>query len=429
MKNLKLRSEIGRLGDLKLSYKCLISLCIISPLIMMQTALAKPATGITQAAQTLHQQLLVIDSHLDTALHLARPDWDILTPHHYADDFSQVDWPRMQQGGLKAGFWAIYTPQGTRTPQANAESTTQALATAVRIQDLARQYPQQFALAKTADELRANAVQGRHSIILSIENATPLASSPTKMLGVFERLGVRMLGLVHSKNNDFADSSTDQPEWQGLSPAGQQLVKAAACHGMIIDVSHASDQVLDQVLQISNAPVIASHSSSKAIYDHPRNLDDQRIRQLATKGGVIQVTTYPAYMGQLDSNPVRQAAQSQLFAGFKQPALLTQTTINQLAARQQQLEHDYPLQHAPNLERFMQHLLHVLKLVGAEHVGIGADWDGGGGVKGLEDVSALPQITARLLAAGYSAQEIKNIWGENLLRLLQQAEQLKRSCQ
>ena len=107
MKNLKLRSEIGRLGDLKLSYKCLISLCIISPLIMMQTALAKPATGITQAAQTLHQQLLVIDSHLDTALHLARPDWDILTPHHYADDFSQVDWPRMQQGGLKAGFWAI----------------------------------------------------------------------------------------------------------------------------------------------------------------------------------------------------------------------------------------------------------------------------------------------------------------------------------
>ena len=406
-----------------------IGVALLSQFLSIQPVCAKTAPSINQQANALHQQLIIIDSHMDTALHLARPDWDILKQHSYASDFSQVDWPRIQEGGLTAGFWAIYTPQGERTAQANAEASTEALATAVRIQDLARHYPQQFALAKTADEVRHYAAQGRHSIILSIENATPLASNLLKMLGVFERLGVRMLGLVHTKNNDFADSSTDQPEWHGLSPAGKQLVKDAACHGMIIDVSHASDEVLDQVLQITTAPVIASHSSSKAIYNHPRNLDDQRIRQLAAKGGIIQVTTYPAYIGAVESIPARQAAQKQLFAGFKQPALLTQHKINQLAAQQQQLNRDYPVKHQPTIDDFMQHLLHVLKLVGPEHVGIGADWDGGGGVKGLEEVSDLPHITARLLAAGYTKQDIKNIWGENLLRLLDKAQQVKQACQ
>lgn len=406
-----------------------VGITLLSPLLNTQPVYAEIAPFITQQAKALHQQLIVMDSHIDTALHLARPDWDILKQHSYASDFSQVDWPRIQQGGLKAGFWAIYTPQGERTAQANAEATTQALANAVLIQDIARQYPQQFSLAKTSDEIRDNVRQGRYSIILSIENATPLAMSPTKMLGIFERLGVRMLGLVHTKNNDFADSSTDQPEWHGLSPTGQQLVKDAACHGMIIDVSHASDEVLDQVLQIATAPVIASHSSSKAIYNHPRNLDDQHIRQLAARGGIIQVTTYPAYIGKVESNPVRQTAQQQLFVSFKQPALLTQEKINQLAAQQKQLDQNYPVKNQPTIDDFMQHLLHVLKLVGPEHVGIGADWDGGGGVKELEDVAALPQITARLLAAGYSEQDIKNIWGGNLLRLLDQAQHVKQTCQ
>lgn len=384
----------------------------------------QPITTLKQQAQQLNRDSLLLDSHMDIALHLARPDWDILKQHDYASDFSQVDLPRLQKGGLKGGFWAVYTPQGERSPEGNAQATIQGLAITAQIQDVARQYPQYFALANTSSDIRRNAQQGKFSIVLSMENSSPLANYPQKQLPVFYRLGLRMLGLVHTKNNDFADSSTDKPEWHGLSPAGKALVKQANCLGIIVDVSHASDAVLDQVLALSSAPVIASHSSSKALYDHPRNLDDQRIKALAAKGGLIQINSYPAYLGKVATNPEKQVAQQQIFAAFKQPALLTQDKIDALARQQATLDQQYPPPEKPDIDNFMQHLLHVLKLVGPKHVGIGADWDGGGGVKGLADVSDLPEITSRLLAAGYSTQDIQDIWGENLLRLMDQVQQM-----
>lgn len=408
----------------------LLFLMSIQPVLASTPQDDSPASATVSAkAQTLHEQLLTLDSHMDIALHLARPDWDILKQHRYANDFSQVDLPRIQQGGLKGGFWAIYTPQGARTPTQNVRATEQALAIAVQIQDVARRYPQYFALATDSAQIRQNAQQGKFSIILSMENASPVANHPEKQLAIFERLGLRMLGLVHTKNNDFADSSTDKAEWHGLSPAGRKLVQQANCLGIIVDVSHASDDALDQVLQLSKAPIIASHSSSKAIYDHPRNLDDVRIKQLAAQGGLIQLNTYPSYLSKIELPAEKQAAQKQIFAAFKQPALLDQKTIDGLVKQQVELDRKYPPAQHPNVDDFMRHLLHVLKLVGPEHVGIGADWDGGGGVNGLNDVSDIPKITERLLAAGYSEKDIKNIWGENLLRVLDQAQQVGLQCQ
>ncbi|MFU8926689.1 dipeptidase [Acinetobacter puyangensis] len=409
--------------NFKVSFN-LLMISLFSSIVVTQTIAAdniKQDYAIT--AKKFHQENLLLDSHMDIALHLTRPDWDILKQHEFSTDFSQVDLPRLRQGGLKGGFWAVYIPQGERNSQGNVLAATQGLAVATQIQDVARHYPQDFALALNSEQVKENLKQGKFSILLSIENASPLALAPEKLLPIYHRLGLRMLGFVHFKNNDFADSSTDKPEWHGLSPAGKNLVKQANCLGIILDVSHASDDVFDQTLLLSTAPFIASHSSSKTIYDHPRNLDDERIKKLAAKGGLIQINSYGAYLANSKQSDERKVALGQLFgSAFKQPELLTQNKVQELVVQKNEIDIKFPEVNPATIDDFMQHLLHVLKLVGSKHVGIGMDWDGGGGVTDVEDVSKIVLISQRLLEQGYSEQDLKNIWGENLLRLLEDVE-------
>ncbi len=390
-------------------------------------AVSPSTPELTLKAAKIHAGLLTLDTHLDTAMQLARPGWDVLTRHTYESDFSQIDLKRMQEGGLKGGFWAIYTPQGPRTLEGNALAAEHGLATAARIRDLTLRYPEKFGLALRADDAAKIAASGRSVVFLSMENAAPLSNDPA-LLGMFQRLGLRMLGLVHTKNNDFADSSTDKPEWHGLSPAGRKLVTEANCQGLVIDVSHASDDVFDQALELSATPMIASHSGSKAIYDHPRNLDDARIVKLAAKGGVIQINSFKTYLAPVVKDPIRDAVQEQIFSNFRVFGTLTAEKAKTLAATYAELNQKVPPATTPDFEDFMRHLLHVLKLVGPLHVGIGADWDGGGGVPGLEDVSQLPKITERLLAVGYSEKDLRLIWGENVLRVLRSAEHYAATC-
>lgn len=368
----------------------------------------------------LHQRLLVLDSHLDTPLNLLRPGWDILDRHRYKDDGSQVDLPRMIDGGLDGGFWVIYTPPGPRTEAGRAYASNYGLSVLARIKDLISRAPDRFELALTAADARRIAAEGKRVVFISMENADPLGSDP-QLLNTYYRQGLRMLGLVHFSTNEIADSATALPEWKGLSPKGRDLVEAANRLGILLDVSHASDAVFDQVLALSKAPVIASHTSAKAISPHPRNLDDERLRALAAKGGVVQVNSYGDYLIPLKPNPERQKALAPLYARYNNLAALSPSQVKALQAEIAAVKQRYP-QPRPDLDVFMQHLLHILKVVGPEHVGIGADWDGGGGVEGLEDVSLLPRISERLLQAGYSEQDLANVWGENLLRVLQAAQ-------
>lgn len=230
-----------------------------------------------------------------------------------------------------------------------------------------------------------------------------------------------MLGLVHFASNSFADSATALPEWHGLSDKGRALVREANRLGILLDVSHASNAVFDQVLAQSSAPVIASHSSSHAVNAHPRNLDDERLRQLAAKGGVVQVTAYSDYLIPLTPNPERNKALAALGARYRNLAALSPDQARALFAERAEIDRRFPQPRA-DLDVFMKHLLHVLEVVGPRNVGIGADWDGGGGVTGLEDVSQLPRVSQRLLDAGYSEQDLADIWGGNLLRVLQAAQ-------
>lgn len=381
---------------------------------------AQAADNVTPHTLALHQRLLILDSHLDTPLQLTRPGWDIAQRHDAKADGSQVDLPRMREGGLDGGFFAIYTPQGPRDEAGLAYASAYGLATLQRIRDMIDRQPDQFALARSADDARRIAASGKRVVFISMENAEPLAADPG-LLRAYQRQGLSMLGLVHFTSNRFADSATALPEWHGLNDKGRALVSEANRLGILLDVSHASDAVFDQVLALSRVPVIASHSSSRAVNAHPRNLDDERLRQLAAKGGVVQVTAYSDYLIPLTPNPERNKALAVLGARFRHIAALSPDQARELFAERAEIDRRYPQPRA-DLDVFMKHLLHVLEVVGPRHVGIGADWDGGGGVTGLEDVSQLPRISQRLLDAGYSEQDLADIWSENLLRVLEAAQ-------
>lgn len=374
------------------------------------------------AARALHESALVLDTHLDTPSNLHRPGWSILDRHEQDGDFAQVDLPRMKEGGLDGGFWVVYTAQGARDAAGNRAARDHGLVRLAAIREMVAAHPQDFELAFTADDALRIEKAGKRVVFISMENASPLASDPT-MLSAYYALGLRMLGITHTSNNDFGDSSTDPAgaEWNGLSPRGRALVEEANRLGIVLDASHASDKVFDDLLGLSKAPIVLSHTSAKALHMHPRNIDDVRLRKLAAKGGVIHVNAYGGYLVSTPSNAARDAALAEWEKRVGEYSALSPAQIQARLRERQEIDRKYPVVPA-TLDDYMRHLLHILKVAGPEHVGIGADWDGGGGVGGLEDVAALPQITERLLAAGYTGNDVKNIWGGNLLRVLREAQ-------
>src|ERR1700761_7397135 len=245
------------------------------------------------SSNALHRRLICLDTHLDTPASLARPGWDMMQRHTRDADFTQVDYPRMIEGGLDGGFFAIYMPQGPLTPEGMMAARDAALARAVEIREMVAAHPGKFELAFTAEDAPRIAAKKKIIVYQSIENSYPLGEDIT-LLRSFYRLGVRMIGFIHFKNNQFGDSATDTPQWNGLSPKGRELVALANDLGMVADASHASDAVFDQMLETSRAPIILSHSGCRAVFNHPRNIDDARIKKLAAAGGTIQINSYNA---------------------------------------------------------------------------------------------------------------------------------------
>ncbi len=378
-------------------------------------------------ARAIHERAITFDTHLDTPASLRIPGWDITQRHDVKVDFTQVDEPRMIEGGLDGGFWAIYTPQGPRTPAGHAAARDTALEIAVRIHEMVAAHPKDFALATTADDAAAIAATGRRIVYISMENAYPIGHDVT-LVKTFYDLGVRMLSTVHFANNDLADSASDASgkQWGGLSPLGKEVVAECNRLGIILDASHASDDVFDQLIALSKTPIILSHSSCRAICDHPRNIDDDRMRKLAASGGIIQMNSLSAYLIPTPPNPERNAATQALMAKYAGRENLTPAQRQEMTRERRAIEEKYPVPRA-TFDDFMKHVLHALQVVGPEHVGFGADWDGGGGVTGMEDVASYYKITERLVAAGYSEADIQNIWSGNTLRLLRAAEAYAKS--
>ena len=377
-------------------------------------ALAKPS---------LHQRLICLDTHLDTPASLARPGWDIMQKHSVDTDRTQVDYPRMKAGGLDGGFFAVYTPQGPLTDAGKMAARDAALLRAAEIREMVAAHPKQFELAFVAEDAARIAAKNRIIVFQSIENSYPLGDD-VSLLRVFHKLGVRMVGPVHFKVNQFGDSATDKPQWNGLSPAGKQLAALANELGIVLDASHSADSVFDDLIELSSTPIMCSHSGCRAVYDHPRNLDDARIKKLAAKGGTIQINSYNNYLIAVPPNPDRSKAESALEAKLHNLESMAPkeaaAAVREVAQGMKALDRQYPEPKA-DFETFMKHVTHALDLVGPDHVGVGADWDGGGGVVGMEDVTALPRITERLVKLGYTETQLAQFWGGNALRVLKAA--------
>lgn len=374
------------------------------------------------ASETFHQSLMVLDSHLDTPVYFHTPDYDFSKRGDFDIDGTHVDLPRMNEGGLDGGFWVIFTVQGPLDAASYSSARTIAILRQMAIREMAAKYSAQTGLAFTAADAERLLAEGRKIVFQSMENSYPLGTD-VSLLETFYTGGLRMIAPVHFRNNQFADSATDvSPIFGGLSPLGEELVREANRLGLVLDGSHASDDTVRDMLALSTTPIILSHSGPKGIYDHPRNLPDDLLKAIADEGGVIQINAYGAYLEALTPSPERLAAMAELEAQYgSDTSSMPPETQQAYSDARTALNQTFPPPRS-TFEKFMEHLLYTLELVGPDHVGIGADWDGGGGVDGMKDVTDLPKVTAALLEAGYSQEDVAKIWGGNMLRLVREAE-------
>lgn len=394
------------------------------------TSEAAPApVADTKTPADIHEELLVLDSHLDTPANFRNEDYSLVADNPSVLGSVQVDLPKMQRGGLDGGFWVIFTGQGPLTDVAYEAAYTAAMTRIEDIRTAAATYPDNFEIALKASDAERIAADGKRVMYISMENSYPIGLDLAN-IEMFYDLGLRMIGPVHFRDNQFADSATDLSidSHGGLSELGEGLVREANRLGMVVDGSHAGDDTVRDVMALSTTPIILTHTGVKAVYDHPRNIDDALLKEIADDGGVIQINGLGSYLEELVPSEERSAALAELMAetnGRTLADLSPEETAEFIAKRQViDAAHPAPLS---TFEKFMEHLLHALSVVGPDHIGIGADWDGGGGVEGMEDVSDLPKVTAALLEAGYTQEDLAKIWGGNMLRLLAAAEAEKES--
>ena len=396
-------------------------------LLLAVAAGAQAGTGptkISERARAMQAQAINLDTHLDTPALFAQPGWKISDRHAFKDDGSQIDYPRMVEGGLDGGFWVIYTGQGARDEAGNRKARDAGLVRLAEIREMVAANADTFELATTADDAARIKAAGKKSVYISMENAYPLEHDPS-LLGFYYKQGLRMISLAHIGHNDFADSAGmgTEPEGEhgGLSDKGRALIAEANRLGIILDQSHASNAVFDQMLELSKAPIILSHSGAYDLFAHSRNIDDARIRALAKKGGVIQVNSLGAYLIDTGATPEYRAERRKLYDAYDKAGSDTERAQARdgLAA----LDAKYGIRKA-DFDDYMRHLLHIIEVAGWEHVGLGADWDGGGGVAGYEDISALPKVVQALLDAGYSDKQVGAILGGNTVRLIREVQAL-----
>jgi len=403
---------------------------LAAALLLAVTATAQAGTGpaqISEHARAVQAQAINLDTHLDTPAFFSRPGWKISDRHSFEGDGSQIDYPRMVEGGLDGGFWVIYTGQGERDEAGNLKARDAGLGRLAEIREMVAANADKFELATSADDAARIKAAGKKSVYISMENAYPLEHDPS-LLSFYYRQGLRMISLAHIGHNDFADSAgmgvAPEGEHGGLSEKGRALIVQANRLGIVLDQSHASNAVFDQMLELSTAPIILSHSGAYDVFAHSRNIDDARIRALAKKGGVIQVNSLGGYLIDTGATPEYRAERRKLLESFGGDHHdMSDVEREQVKARMAELDRKYGIRKA-DFDDYMRHLLHIIEVAGWEHVGLGADWDGGGGVEGYEQISDLPKVVQALLDAGYDDKQVGAILGGNTVRLIGEVQAL-----
>ena len=393
-----------------------------SILLALKTLTTSPGSGddpIAKKVHKIHQQVLTLDTHADAPIMMQKPGFDVGVGHDAKRDGSQIDFPRMKQGGMDAMFFAVYTSQGPRTDSGHAEAKQNALHQFELIHQALKQHADLAELATSpADAYRIQKL-GRRAVFIGMENGYPVGKD-LSMLKTYYDLGCRYITLTHFANNLIGDSSTDPdgPMYGGLSDFGKQVIPEMNRLGILIDVSHVADSTFYDALALSKAPVIASHSNCRALCDFPRNMTDEMIKAISAKGGVVQVNFVSDYLKK--PSDAHRAAKTKIRMSRvgKVPSADMEARI---MAQSDSVSKIYANERA-SLSDIADHIDHIVKIAGIDHVGIGSDFDGGGGVNGLEDVSQIENLTAELVRRNYSEADIAKIWGGNLLRVLGQAK-------
>jgi membrane dipeptidase len=380
------------------------------------------ADDISARAHKLHFSSIVLDTHDDTTQRFFSKDYDL----GKRNAEGSVDIPRMREGGLNAIFFSIWIDGRIM----GAAAVQKALDQIDAVRENVRTHPNDMVLARTAADVRSAHKQGKIAALMGVEGGHMIGND-IRMVRIFADLGVRYMTLSHFYNDEWADSSTDKPAHNGLTDFGKEVVREMNRQGMLVDISHVSDKTFYDALEVSRAPLIASHSSCRALCNHPRDMSDDMIKALAAKGGVIQINYEKSFIDQA----YKDASDKETGGVVQSLGQLTKDCNNdeacigrKMAEAEKKLTAEGKLPHV-SWERIIDHIDHAVKLVGADHVGLGSDFDGANMPEGMEDCSKLPKITDALLRKGYSESDIRKILGENTLRIMEQAERVSREMQ
>ncbi len=327
-------------------------------------------------ARTLHAHMLTLDSHCDTPMFFYDTTQENAQMFRSRSSRVLVDLHKMTEGGLDASIMVAYLPQGERTDEGHAQATAKANRLLTQIEEMVAENAAYVGIARTSEELYRLKAEGKRAIMLGIENGYAVGHD-LKLVEHFRRRGVVYMTLCHNGDNDICDSARGKNEHGGISPFGAEVIREMNRTGMMVDLSHAGEKSFYDALEVSRLPIVCSHSSSRVLCDHPRNLTDDQMRALASKDGVAQVTLYAGFLRKNGEASIVDA---------------------------------------------VAHLRHMADVMGVDHVGIGTDFDGDGGVPGIADASEVINFTRRLLREHFSAADLRLIWGENFLRVMRQVQ-------
>jgi len=376
--------------------------------------------AIVERARAIHKRVITIDTHKDIPDNYATPEADPKTMN------SQVNLDKMKAGGYDMAFFAVYVGQGARTDSGNAVAKARALNKFASIHRMAEQmYPNLIEIAYTPADAERIDKSGKLIAGIGIENGWVIGKD-LSLIKTYYDLGARYMTLAHTSNNDICDSSTDPkgPEWHGLSPFGKQVVQEMNRVGMMVDVSHVSKECMMQATALSTSPVLGSHSGVSAVNNVPRNMDDEMLEALKKNGGVIQIVALADYV---KHQPARDSAVRALGAEFFPAsaggrgggrggrATLPPDKQAEYDRRMAAIEAKWPL---ANVSDLVNHIDHAVRVAGIDHVGISSDFDGGGGITGWNDASQTFNVTLELVQRGYSEEDIRKLWGGNVLRVM-----------
>src|SRR5687767_10245388 len=369
-------------------------------------------------ALEIQRKAIVVDTHNDVLSFMTDDNYDIgvssVGKYH-------TDLARMKQGGVTAEFFSVYVDRKYVTEGGSARRALDMIDYVYRAVE---RHPRELMFATSTADIRRAKAQGKIAALMGIEGGHAIEDS-LMALRDFHRLGVRYMTLTHNNTNNWADACCDAAKHNGLSDFGKEVVREMNRIGMLVDVSHVSDKTMSDVLDISTAPVIASHSSARALGDRPRNIPDDLLRRFAKNGGVVMINFFPAF---IDKNVIEasKAREARLKPQLDQLRETFKDNQKQLAEEISKLMAAHPLPPTP-LSVLIDHFDHIAKVAGVDHVGIGSDFDGVGSLPvGMEDISKLPNITYELLKRGYSEKDVKKILGENFMRAFAEAERVAR---